>query len=407
MTSFVAVVLSLCAGSCAAVGAEDLSNIDPYWGQWRGPSANGTSFPADPPVVWGENRNIRWKVGIPGRGHASPIIWGDQVFILSAFKTDVVGDRQTPGPRARRRGPPTLSTQYVQKFEIFAIDRRTGKVNWQRTAHEAMPHESRHPTGSWASGSPITDGEHVYAYFGSQGLYCYDFKGSLKWKTDFGDMTIKLGFGEGSSPAIYDDKIVVIWDHERQSFLVALDKKTGKVDWKVDRDEITSWATPLIVDENGSRQIITSATGRVRSYDLETGKMIWECSGMTHNVIPTPVYADGRLYVTSGFRGNMLLAIQLSSAKGDITDSDAVLWRYDRDTPYTPSPLLYGNYLYFLKGNDGILSCLNAKTGAPYFGPQRVSGIDGIYASPVGANDRVYITGRNGTTVVIKARRSV
>ena len=284
---------------------------------------------------------------------------------------------------------------------IYAIDRKSGEINWQQTAVENLPHESTHPTGTWASNSPVTDGEHVYAYFGSQGLYCYDMQGSLQWKSDFGDMTIKLGFGEGSSPALHNDYLVINWDHERQSFLVALDKRTGKVRWKVKRDEKSSWSTPLIIDVNGSPQIITSATHRVRGNDLKTGALIWECGGMTDNVIPTPISNNGTLYVTSGFRGNALLAIRLSAAEGDITNSDAVLWRHDRDTPYTPSPLLYGNHLYFLKGNNGILTCLNAETGAPFYGPQRVEGMGDIYASPVGVDGRVYIVGRNGTTLVI------
>ena len=277
MIGIAAVVLCFCLVPCGVVGAGEPGGADQNWGQWRGPEANGTSSVGDPPVEWDEKRNIRWKVAVPGVGHASPIVWGDQVFVLSAVETDVVGERQTSeGGRGRRRGPPTLDTQYVHKFVIFAIDRKTGKVNWQRTASEAMPHESTHPTGTWASGSPITDGEHVYATFGSQGLYCYDLKGSLKWKSDLGNMRIKLGFGEGSSPAIYGDQIVVNWDHEGQSFLVVLDKKTGNVNWKVDRDEMTSWATPLIVEANGSGQVITSATRRVRSYDLKTGKLIWK-----------------------------------------------------------------------------------------------------------------------------------
>ena len=208
--------------------------------------------------------------------------------------------------------------------------------------------------------------------------------------------------GEGSSPVLYKDKIVVKWDHQGQSFITALDKQTGKEIWKVARDEGTSWATPLIVESNGQPQIITSATRRIRSYDLATGQLLWESSGMTANVIPSPVAANDIVYVMSGYRGNALQAIRLSAAKDNIAGSKALVWTLDRDTPYTPSPLLYDDRLYFLKRNDGILACFNANTGDEHFSRQRLEGIKGVYASPVGAGGRIYIASRNGTTLVIK-----
>jgi outer membrane protein assembly factor BamB len=211
-----------------------------------------------------------------------------------------------------------------------------------------------------------------------------------------------MNFGEGSSPALYEDKIIVTWDHTGTSFIVALDKKTGKDIWKVDRAEDTSWATPYVVEVQGKPQVITSATKLIRSYDLGTGELVWECAGMTMNCIPTPFAADGILYVTSGFRGNALLAIRLAGAEGNITDSDAVLWKHNKDTPYTPSPLLQGNYLYFLRGNNGILSCFDTKTGTPHYTAQRMEGIGNIFASLVGAKDRIYVTGQKGTFYVVK-----
>jgi len=211
-----------------------------------------------------------------------------------------------------------------------------------------------------------------------------------------------MGFGEGSSPALYKDKIVVNWDHEGQSFIIALDKNTGKELWKKDRDEATSWATPLIVESNGKPQVITSATSQIRTYDLETGQLLWDSRGMTMNAIPSPVTAKGMVYIMSGFRGNALQAIRLSEAKGNIAGSKALVWTLDKDTPYTPSPMLYDDMLYFTRGNDGRLSCLNAGTGEAYYSLQRLDGLSGLYASPVGADGKVYIAGRNGTTLVIK-----
>jgi outer membrane protein assembly factor BamB len=248
----------------------------------------------------------------------------------------------------------------------------------------------------------VTDGEHIYAYFGSRGLYCLDREGQVKWERDFGQLSKRMNFGEGSSPAIYGDKIIVTWDHEGPSFIVAVDKKTGKDIWKVDRDEGTSWATPYVVDVDGKPQVITSATKLIRSYDLDTGELIWECGGMTQNAIPMPVATDGILYVMSGFRGNALLAIRLAGAKGNITDTDSIVWKHDKDTPYTPSPLLLGNYLYFLRGNNGILSCFDAKTGTPHYTAQRLEGMGNIFTSLVGAKDRIYVAGQKGTFYVVK-----
>jgi outer membrane protein assembly factor BamB len=265
-----------------------------------------------------------------------------------------------------------------------------------------MPHEGTHPTGTWASNSAVTDGVHVIAFFGSRGLYCYDMDGNLQWQKDLGDMTIRLGFGEGSSPALHDDKLIVNWDHEGQSFIVALDKATGEEIWKRERDEITSWTTPIIVEHNGRHQVITSATNRVRSYDLGTGELIWEGGGVTMNAIPSPVAANGLVYVTSGFRGNALRAIRLGTAAGNINGSGAIVWEHGRDTPYVPSPLLYGDNLYVLKSNSAILSNLDATSGAVHYGPRRLQGLGEVYASPVGAADRVYIVDRDGNAVVIE-----
>ena len=309
------------------IGAEPPADFEKNWPQWRGPQANGVAPYGNPPIEWSESKNIKWKIELPGKGHATPIIWNNRIFVLTAIETEKQVENQAQVKK--RFGPPTTSTSNIHKFVIFAINRSDGQIVWQHTARKELPHEGRHPTGTWASNSPVTDGEHVYAYFGSRGLYCYDMQGNLKWEKDLGDMSIKLSFGEGSSPVIYNDKIVVNWDHEGQSFIIALDKKTGQELWKVARDEKTAWATPLIVENNGQPQVVTSATSRIRSYDLTTGELLWESSGMTWNVIPSPVAANGMVYVMSGFRGNALQAINLSEAKGSIAGSKALVWSCD------------------------------------------------------------------------------
>jgi len=242
----------------------------------------------------------------------------------------------------------------------------------------------------------------VFAHFGSRGLFALDAEGRVVWEKDLGDMTVKLSFGEGSSPALSGDRLFVQWDHEGESFLVALDRKTGRELWRRQRDEKTSWATPLVVEHGGRAQVITSATNRVRSYDAASGEILWESAGMTQNAIPTPVHADGVVFLTSGFRGNALLAVKLAEAAGDLGGTRAVAWSLDRDTPYVPSPLLYGDELYLLKGNNGLVSCFDARTGERLYGPERLEGVPNVYASPVGAAGRVYVAGREGKTAVLE-----
>jgi len=406
MKRIVILTICLCIVSTLVWGAVALSESKSYWPQWRGPEMTGVAPDGNPPVEWGEDKNIRWKIEIPGKGHASPIIWDDKIFILTAIETEKtvepqkVEEREQQLPQWRRRMG--RKTTKVHKFDILAIDRRDGSILWQQTAREQLPHSGTHAEGSWASNSPVTDGEHVCVYFGSYGLYCFDMAGNLVWEKDLGDMATRLSFGEGSTPALYGNSIVVNWDHEGQSFIVAFDKQNGDELWKVDRDEATSWATPIIVEHDGKPQVITSATNRIRSYALATGEQIWECGGMTGNVVPTPVTADGIVYFTSGFRGNALLAIRLEKAKGDITDSDAIIWRHDKNTPYVPSPLLYGDTLYFLQENRGFLSCFNAETGQENYARQKLEGMKTVFSSPVGAGERVYLTAKNGITLVIR-----
>jgi outer membrane protein assembly factor BamB len=379
------------------------------WPQWRGPLGSGVAPAGDPPLEWAEDKNIKWKVEIPGKGSATPIVWGDTIFVLTAAPTS----RRPPGKERPPAGAPAeaaqagqrpnLQPEFIQQFIVIAIGRKDGRTLWQKIVREELPHEGWNPnaTITWASSSPVTDGQMVYAYFGSRGLYALDMKGTLKWERDFGDMDTG-GFGEGSSPALDGDRLVVNWDHDRGSFIVALDKKTGKELWRTPRDEKTTWSTPLIVEHGGKKQVITAGTKKVRSYDLADGKLLWEGPGLTPGCVASPVHADGVVYVMSGYSGSALYAIRLAQANGDITAApQAIAWKHDRDTPWVPSPLLYGEELYFLKGNTGILSVFNARTGETLYGPQRLEGVPTAYASPVGAAGRIYIAGREGGVAVI------
>lgn len=400
--AFAVVAFVLAACLAAPAGAEN-------WPQWRGPLANGVAPDTNPPIKWSQSENIRWKVKLPGLGTGTPIIWGNQVFIQAAVPTGKAGPApaaaapatdRPQGGRGGGRGMGSARPTEVHQFVLMCIDRQTGKTLWQRVAREEVPHEGHHRDHSFASHSPVTDGQHVYAWFGSRGLHCYDMAGKLKWSKDFGRLQTKMSFGEGNAPKLHGDMLVINWDHEGDDFIVALDKRTGDELWRQQRDEDTSWATPLVVEHAGRTEVIISATKKIRSYDLKTGKLIWECAGMTANVIPTPVAGHGMVYALSGFRGNALLAIKLGRT-GDLTGTDAIAWNLRRNTPYVPSPLLYGDKLYFFSGNNGIFSCHNAITGEPIIESQRIADLEGVYASPVGAADRVYLVGRNGTAVVI------
>jgi outer membrane protein assembly factor BamB len=349
------------------------------WGHWRGVGGNGVSLTAKPPTEWSATKNVKWKVPVPGRGSGSPVVWGEQVFVVSA-----VGN-----PRSEL------------EFKLLCFDRNTGALRWDRTAVTATPHEGTHQTNGFASGSPCTDGEHVYVHFGSRGLHCYTMEGELKWSRDLGKMTMRNGFGEGSSPTLAGDKIIVPWDHEGQSAIYALDKHSGETIWKTDRDEPSCWATPLVVESGGRKQVITNGENQARAYDLETGKELWRCGGQTQRPVASPVFANDVVYIGSGFRGSFLGAFQLDGS-GDIAGSDKVIWSVSEDTPDIASPLLSNGRLYYYKGKTGILTCADAASGKILFGPERIPGVASTYASPIAAAGHVYLTGRSGNITVIK-----
>lgn len=389
-------------------GEENRSRLNKNWPAWRGPLATGESPVGNPPIEWNESKNIRWKIPIPGKGLSTPVVWGDRIFITTAIPLDKTGDPELV--KAHKRGRPiwmriagmSRTTKNIQQFSVLSISRKNGEILWKKVVREALPHEGIHKNGSWASHSCVADGENIIAFFGSYGIYCFDHQGHLVWEKDLGDMKIENTFGEGSSPALYGNHLIVKWDHEGPSFIASLEKTTGKIIWKKERDEGSSWSTPIVAEADGKSQVIVSATECSRGYDLQGGEVIWELGGLSENVIPSPVYSDGMVYLMSGFRGNVLQAIKLDGAKGDLTGTNAVAWTYGKSTPYVPSPLIYKGKLYFLQGNKGRLTCADAKTGKIYYTKQKLEGMKGVYASPVGANDRVYIAGRNGVFYVIK-----
>ncbi len=480
------------------------------WPNWRGPTANGAAPSGNPPVEFSENKNIQWKIKIPGSGSSTPVIWEDEVFILTAEKTGKktaeTGERtstergQRPerpernrerGNRDRERssgssqrgqrpegrersnrenrggfGGSSFNRDDIMKrfdkngdgelndderqamrdefrsqfsrnrdgdrnsersrrsgrsgsgfsrggfgggrkpteeysFTLISYDRETGEEKWRTIATKAVPHEGHHRDHGYASASPVTDGENIIVSFGSRGIYCFDMKGKLQWKKDFGDMRTRNSFGEGSSPALHGDTVILLWDQEDDSYIYAIDKKTGKIKWKQNRDEATGWCTPVVTTHNGITQVLVNGTKAVRSYQLNDGKLLWQCSGQTGNTVPSIVVDKQTAYAMSGFRGAHIAAIKLGGS-GDLTNTKSVAWTADRGTPYVPSPLLSNNRIWYLSGNNGILSVRDTKTGKSLIEGERLNGISGVYASPVSASGKVYIVGRNGSIAVLK-----
>jgi hypothetical protein len=369
-----------------------------YWPQWRGPLTTGLAPYADPPIEWSENKNIRWKSGIPGFGHSTPVVWGEYLYLTSA---KAYGESSVPKRANAYMAHDNVATVQHQEFIVLAVRRANGQIAWQKTVHRELPAEGGHNTASLASNSPVTEGKRIYASFGSRGLFCLDLKGNILWTKDFGEMLTKHAHGEGSSPVLYENTIVVNWDHEGESFVIALDKRTGEQQWKSPRDEVTSWATPIVVNHNGRPQVIVSGTGRIRGYDLATGKTLWECGGLSANVVASPVSDKGIVFAGSSYEKQALLAIRLQDATGDITDSKQIVWFRRFGTPYVPSLLLVDGSLYYLRHYQGVLSRVDTRTGEDQGGPFRMKGIGDVYASPVSADGRIYITDREGTTLVL------
>jgi outer membrane protein assembly factor BamB len=358
----------------------DREQFERNWPHWRGPDQNGLVLHGNPPLSWAEDKNVQWKVAIPGLGHATPIIWEDKIFILTAASAE----------------PDTKKLA----FSVLCLDRRTGQTLWTRVAREDVPHQEIQPTNSHASGSPVTDGELLIVPFGSFGLYAYDLGGNLLWEKDLGK--VQVTWGEGSSAALAGEAVIVIQDNEGASFIYAFHKRTGKELWKKPRDEKSSWTTPYVLTRGGRTQVIVNGAKAVRSYDPATGEVLWQCSGLGVNVTPMVLVDRDTVYAMSGQRTSpMAMAITLGPT-GDLTETSAVKWTLNRGTPYASSPLLYDGLLYFVQHVTPILTCLDAATGKPHYAQHRLDGLTTVYASPIGVNNRVYFTGLDGTTLVLE-----
>ncbi|MDP6929450.1 MAG: PQQ-binding-like beta-propeller repeat protein [Planctomycetota bacterium] len=368
------------------------------WPQWRGPLATGVAPHGDPPIEWGETRNLRWKTPLPGHGHSTPIVWGEMIFLTMAVPFGkALEPRPSTAPGAHDNSPVT----HRQRFVVAGLDRRSGKILWQRPVREELPREQGHVSGTLASPSAVTNGRKIFASFGSFGIYALDLDGALVWEKDLGEMATKHGHGEGSSPVLHGQTLFVNWDHEGESFVIALDTADGAERWRIARDEASSWATPIVVEQAGRHQLIVPGTKRVRAYDTDSGEIVWECSGLSRNIVASPVAGHGMVFAGSSYDTRAMYGIRLDGSLGDITGTDQVVWSRRTRTPYVPSLLLLGEDLYFLRHYQNILTRVIASTGAEPGGPLRLEGLGNIYASPVAAAGRIYITDREGSTMVL------
>jgi outer membrane protein assembly factor BamB len=356
------------------------------WPDWRGADGSLVIPEGNPPLQWSETENIKWKTDLPGIGQSTPIIWDDNIFLQTAEQLDPNSEDKFPAYR----------------FSVLCLSRATGEIIWQTALHEGRRHEIHHKSTTVAPFSPVTDGKYVWASLGSFGLFCLDYSGNIRWKTKTIQMKKSGPFGEGSSPILVDDKIIVLADHEGQSKLFAFHKDTGERVWVRDRDVKSSWNTPTAVKVGDHTEIITTAPGTVRSYNAETGELIWHCGGLTSCAAPSPVVHDGLVYCTTGYKGEALMAIELGHS-GDLTATDAVRWFVDRTGAEVPTPLVHDGRVYVFKAFSPVLSCYDAATGEPFYERKRIKGMKNIFSSPVAIGDKILLCDRAGKTFVIKA----
>jgi len=379
------------------------------WPQWRGPESQGVSDEKNLPTEWSDTKNVLWKTELPGKGFSQPIIWGDKVFLTA----DIEGG---PAPATHKapkhmlgdkefQHPDWDSVDKLHTFKTLCLNRDTGKILWEQTSYSGTVFDYRHRRGNYAAPTAVTDGKYVVTYFGSEGIYCYDFNGKLVWKKNIGNIDT-FGMGVGTSPVLYENLVIFVCDQNlavpKDSFMIALDKKTGNEVWRVTRPIQGSWATPVIVKAAGRTEMVTSGNEFLISYDPGTGKELWRTAGLKSHAIATPVVGHGLAILSSGYPAKAVTAVRLGGS-GNLDGTDKIAWKYNKGTAYVPSPILYGDYVY-LMSDAGILTCLNAKTGELVYEGGRVPVATKFYgASPVAFDGKILLTSDDGDTFVIKA----
>ncbi len=381
------------------------------WPQFRGPVASGVADGKPLATTWNAEKNegILWKTPIPGLSHSSPIVWGDRVFVSTAVSSDPKSDLKV----GLYGDVEPSKDQSSHKFKLYALDKKTGKIVWEVTSYEGVPKTKRHPKSSYAAASPVTDGKNIVVLFGSEGLYCYDFAGKLIWKKDLGVLDAgwfydpDYQWGTASSPVIYKDTVIVQADIQKDSFIAAYSLKDGKQVWKTMRDELPSWGTPTVYEGAPRAEIFTQATHFTRGYDPASGKELWKLGPNSEVTAPTPIVANGLVFVTNGYRGIQPVYAIKPGGSGDLTlprgktTSDFIAWSLLKGGPYMPTPVIYGDQMYICQ-NGGILLSLNVKTGETIY-QQRFKTVNGYSGSPVAGDGKVYFPGEDGDVNVVKA----
>lgn len=381
---------------------------DGNWPQFRGPNSTGVVEDTSLPDTWSETKNVVWKSDMPGLGWSSPIVWGDRIFLTSVVSA---GEIEAPKKGLYFGGERGLPKD-EHRWMVYCIDWKTGKIVWEREVHRGAPSTTRHLKNTYASETPVTDGERVYALFGNLGLFCFDFNGKLLWTQKYETRKTRFGWGTAASPVLHREKLIVLNDNDEESFILAYDKKSGKELWRTDRGKGTNWATPYIWESGRRTEIVVPATKAVISYDLN-GKPLWEFKGMSSIAIPTPFSKFDLLYIASGYVGDQhrpVYAVK-PGASGDIslkqgeTSNEFIAWYHPQAGPYNPSPIIYGDHYYTLY-DRGFLTCHDARTGREIYGKQRIDAdvaANAFTSSPWAYNGKLFALNEDGDTYVIQA----
>ena len=377
----------------------------PHWAQWRGPDGQGIAGDPGVPLEWSPTKNVLWKTAIPGRGYSSPVVWGDRIFLTTAIEGHVM-----PGAKGVKHvmegqefaHPDGVGADRQHTFKVVALDATSGRILWEKTAWEGTPYDTRHRRGSFAAPTPVSDGTLVYAYFGAEGLYTYDFQGNLKWSWKTGGIA-SFGVGVGTSPVLYQGILIVQCDEDNgeKSFVVGLDRKTGKEVWRTPRNIEVSWATPILVKSGGRDELVTAGSQAIIGYEPKSGRELWRMKGLASNAVPSPVAGDGIVVVSAGYPVKIAVAVR-PGGSGDVTETDRVLWKYDKGTAYVPSPILVDGLVYLVT-DKGLISCLDAKTGKVHYEGGRPPAGASYMASPVAVAGHLLLSSMDGDTVVLKA----
>ncbi len=401
-------VLTALLAALSALAASSTGN----WPSFRGPQAAGVAQGLNLPDRWDGVRgeNVRWKTHIPGLAHSSPVIWEDRLYVTSA-----VSSRGDATFKHGLFGAGDASTdRSIHRWVVYSLDTLSGKIAWESTACEGVPREKRHVKNTYASSTPATDGKHVIAFFGSQGLYCLDTMGRLVWKRDLGILDLgaydapEYEWGTASSPVIYGNKVIVQCDTQEEDFVLAANIETGAIVWKAGRNELPSWGTPTVYTGAGRVELVTNGSNFIRGYDPDTGQELWRLGGSSQITAPTPVFSEDLIVVASGRRPEAPLFVIRAGASGDITlgkgltSSPQIAWSRQQRGPYMPTPLIYRGYLYVL-ANQGILDCYELRSGQEIYRQRIPHQGGGFSASPVAADGKIYLSSEDGDIFVVRA----